>query len=513
MDWTAGYASDVEYTAGFYQEQSPVHLNFACVLNGIEPIDLSRPFTYFELGFGRGVTANLLAASNPQGQFFAADFHPGHVAGARQMAADAGLNNLTLLENSFEELAAGAVADLPQFDFITLHGIYTWVTAENRGHIVRFLSRYLKPGGVVYLSYNAMPGWSVSLPLQRLIIEHAELHPGRSDAQIKSAAEFIGQMKELNSGYLTIPALEGRLGTLKTAPPNYLVHEYMHKHWQPMYFADVARDLADAKLDFAGSAELSANYPSVFMSAEKLAMVEQAGDPIFRQTVKDYLFNTSFRKDVFVRGARQMSQVRRLEVLSQFGLAMVVPRAKATLTFKLPSGETKGKEELYEPLFDALDEGPKTFGELSKLAPFAQVSSGMWEQMAALLAASGQALVFNKPAAPASGAQALAMNRALAAHARYGDDYQVMASPLLGSAVATGLIERMLYAALSKGISEDDPAKLARAVWGMLGPLGRRIVKDGKELTTAEENLPEIEKGIREIIEMRMPIWRKLGMI
>lgn len=53
MDWTEGYASDVEYTAGFYREQAPAFLNFTCLLNGVEPVDLSRPFTYFELGFGR----------------------------------------------------------------------------------------------------------------------------------------------------------------------------------------------------------------------------------------------------------------------------------------------------------------------------------------------------------------------------------------------------------------------------------------------------------------------------
>lgn len=40
---------------------------------------------------------------------------------------------------------------LPQFDFITLHGIYTWVSRENRQHIVDFIARYLKPGGIVSL--------------------------------------------------------------------------------------------------------------------------------------------------------------------------------------------------------------------------------------------------------------------------------------------------------------------------------------------------------------------------
>ena len=165
MDWTAGYASDVEYTAGFYREQSPAYLNFVCVLNGFEPVALNKSFTYFELGFGRGLTANVMAAANPQGQFYAADFNPAHVAGARQLATSAHLENLILLENSFAELADGHVKGLPQFDFITLHGIYTWVTAENREHIVNFIARYLRPGGIIYLSYNAMPGWAATLPL------------------------------------------------------------------------------------------------------------------------------------------------------------------------------------------------------------------------------------------------------------------------------------------------------------------------------------------------------------
>jgi predicted O-methyltransferase YrrM len=513
MDWTAGYASDVEYTAGFYPEQSPVFLNFACVLNGVEPVDLSRSFTYFELGFGRGVTANLLAAANPQGRFYAADFNPGHVAGARRMAATAGLDNLTLLENSFEQLAAGAVPDLPQFDFITLHGIYTWVTAENRAHIVRFLDRYLKPGGVVYLSYNAMPGWSGSLPLQRLIIEHAQLHPGRSDAQIKGAREFIAKMKEHNSGYLTSPLIAGRLDMLQKMPPNYLVHEYMHKHWQPMYFADVARDLAEAKLDFVGSADLSANYPLVFMSAEKVAMINESGDPLFKQTVQDYFFNTSFRKDVFVRGARQMGPIRRSEVLAQFGLVLTVPRAKASQVFKLPNGETQGKAELYEPIFDALADGPRTLADMGKLPALGHNSLATWEQLAALLVASGQASVFCATGAPMATAPALAMNQTVASYARFGDDYQVFASPLLGNGIGAGLIERMVYLLLAKQVGEHDIQALTQGVWSMMGPLGRRLIKEGKTLETAEENLPAIEAAVTDVIAHRLPFWRKLGMI
>jgi SAM-dependent methyltransferase len=395
MDWTAGYASDVEYTAGFYREQSPAYLNFVCVLHGMEPVALNKSFTYFELGFGRGLTANLLAAAHPQGSFYAADFNPAHVAGARQLAAAAQLDNLTLLENSFAELAQGEVKDLPQFDFITLHGIYTWVTQENRQHIVDFIARYLKPGGIVYLSYNAMPGWAVSLPLQRLLVEHADLFPARSDVQVKNAAGFVEKLDKAQAAYFTLnAALKGRLEMLKTGNPNYLVHEYMHKHWQPMYYIDVARDLAAAKMDFVGSADLPFAYPALYLNAEKQETLNAISDAGLRETVKDYFLNTGFRKDVFVRGARKMSVARQSEWLSQVGLVLVIPRAQVTLSMKLIFGEVNGREDVYGPVLDALAKQPHTLAELSALPALKGQTPGNLAQVAALLTASGQAALY-----------------------------------------------------------------------------------------------------------------------
>lgn len=514
MDWTAGYASDIEYTAGFYREQSPAYLNFVCVLKGFEPVPLDRPFTYFELGFGRGLTVNLLAAANPQGQFYAADFNPTHVAGAREMASAAGLDNLTLYEESFEELANGKEDDLPQFDFITLHGIYTWVTAENQAHIVKFIARYLKPGGVVYLSYNAMPGWAPALPLQRLLVEYADAFPDRSDVQIAGAAALVGRLQAAGANYIAgNPGLEARLKMLNTGNPNYLVHEYMHKHWAPRYHADVARDLSAAKLDFVGSTDLTLAYPEIFLAGEKAELVNAINGSAMRETMKDYILNTSFRKDVFVRGARKMTNVRQADWLRKVGLALMVGREAATTDLKLSVGQVNGRDDIYGPLFDALAIKPHTLGELQRCAGLEKVSIADLAQAAALLVATGQAELYSEASLMQAKDTAHGLNRALCNMTRYSDDYHALCSPLLGNGIGAGFMERLVYHVLAAGVDAGDTHAVAKALWVVLLAQGRLLIVEGQTLQTEAENIGELERQAGAILASRLPLWRKLHML
>ena len=510
MDWTSGYASDIEYTAGFYREQSPAFLNFACVLNGYEPIPIDQPFTYFELGFGRGLTANLLAAANPIGEFYAADFNPAHVAGARQLANAAKLTNLRLLENSFADLAEGQVDDLPQFDFITLHGIYTWVTAENRQHIVRFISRYLKPGGIVYVSYNAMPGWSAALPLQRLLMEHAELFPNRTDLQMKGAAEFVNQVEQVQAGYFNANAgLKARLDMLKTGNVNYLVHEYMHKHWQPMYFADVARDFADAKLDYVGSAELHRAYPALFLSADQINLLSATPDATFRETLKDYFLNTGFRKDIFVRGTRRLAGLRQREWLHQVGLIALMPRSALNLEMKLGNATINGHPEIYNTVFDALSDGPKTLGELARIPT---LQGRNIAEIATILTSSGQTAFYFPTTADTDIEPAQRLNRVIAKQVKYDDEYQALASPLLGNGISANYAERLMYWILTEQSQTLSAEQLAEQAWQQMKASGRKINRDGKPLDSDADNIAQLTLTAKHILTHAVALWQNLKM-
>lgn len=50
----AGYVTDITYPETFFRELSPVWLNYVAALGQVPPPDLGRPFTYLELGCGRG---------------------------------------------------------------------------------------------------------------------------------------------------------------------------------------------------------------------------------------------------------------------------------------------------------------------------------------------------------------------------------------------------------------------------------------------------------------------------
>ena len=513
MEWTAGYASGIEYLAGFYREQSPVYLNFVCVLNGCEPVPLDRPFTYFELGFGRGLTVNVQAAANPQGRFYAADFNPAHVCGAREIAEAADLGNLTLLENSFADLAEGKVENLPQFDFITLHGIYTWVSPENRAHVRQFIKRYLKPGGIVYVSYNAMPGWAGAAPMQ-LLLEYSALHSGGSEAKIEEVRKFFGRMVDAKSGYFTRnPNIEGRLQTLKTGDPHYLVHEYMNAHWEPLYHADVARQLGeDAKVEYVGSAELSLAFQQLYLNDEKQALLKSIPDATLRETVKDYLLDTSFRKDVFVRGARTMRGQRYLDRLFQFGLALCVPRDQVGLKMKLPFGEISAKEEVYKPVLDALAQRPHSLAELAALPAMANALPQM-VQVAALLCSTGQATVYPLQQAAEAAASCTALNRALTGQIQYGEDYQVLAAPRLGNGIAVSTVGSLAYLMLSAPGTEQGAGALAPRAWRIMAAQGRKLLRNGAPIDGEEQNIAELTMLIGEILTKRLPVWRQLGIL
>ena len=134
-DWSDGYVADITYSHGYFHELAPPYLRFHLLVNGHACPSDGAGYTYCELGYGQGVSANLHAAANPRGEFWGTDFNPDHALHAQSLAQRAGLK-AHWLDQGFE---AFVETPTPQFDFVVLHGVWSWVSPAAQHALVEFL--------------------------------------------------------------------------------------------------------------------------------------------------------------------------------------------------------------------------------------------------------------------------------------------------------------------------------------------------------------------------------------
>lgn len=508
--WNSGYVSDIEYLPGFYREQSPPHLDLTCLVAGVEPPDVDGGVTYCELGCGVGVTTLLLAAADPTGRYVGIDFNPAHIARGRAIARKSGLANVELIEASFADMLAPGAPALPQFDYVTLHGVYSWISPENRQAVVRFLARFVKPGGVVYVTYNAMPGWLLGLPLQRMLSEYARLEPGRSDHAMERALGFLRAAQAAGARPFADPEMVARLEReVARGQIAYLAHEYLNENWQPLYHSDVARDFAEAKLEYVGAATLLENYPELALAPEQLELLAGIGVGAVRETFKDYFMVRSFRRDVFVRGARRLSAEAKDARLRALPLTLTVPRDEARHVIGVPRGEARLEEKVYTPVFDALAGGVRTIGELLDLPGIRGTSSATAVELAGMLVGSSQALTV--PAAGVHGGSAAAFNRvAVETCLGEGRTTTAFAATGLRSGLHAGLFDLLAYSGLAAGLPPEAPA-LAMHAWKYLQSRGDSLRRDGQPVEGAEANLDILHAEIGKVLAGALPLWQRTG--
>lgn len=476
-DWTDGYVHDVTYAHSFYAEMAPAHLAFALLLAGIRPPDLSAPFAYAELGCGQGLTTNLLAGVHPQARFEAVDFLPAHVADARNLAAAAGTANAAFLEDSFAEYAERGGPDL---DIVALHGVWTWVSADNRRILTDILRRRLKPGGVVYVSYNCLPGWAAHTPLRTLLAEHTAAGAGSLSVRIEAALGFATRLARLGEGWFDrVPGALAHLESLDGKSDGYIAHEYLNRDWTPFYHADVARGLAGAKLDYAASATLADHVEDAMVSVQGRALIGEAADPALRETLRDYLTDQRFRRDLYVKGTLRLSPAEREQRLRALRFGLAVPRGEVPERVGAPTGRIDLPAAA--ALAEALADGPRTLdGLLADLKGF-----GFEEVLRTLALLSGAVV----PVPEGLSAERMArFNTAVLERNRFDPAIRQLASPVLGTGVVVGLLERLFLLAEQRG---EAPAPF---VWTVLRERGRRLRRGGEELVTDAETVAELAR-------------------
>ncbi|MBC7908185.1 MAG: methyltransferase regulatory domain-containing protein [Rhodospirillaceae bacterium] len=488
--WTDGVAA-IDYTHAFYPEMAPAHLAFVLLLKGIAPPPL-QGFRYAELGCGQGLTTNLLACLHSDARFEAVDVLPSHIAGARALAEESGHDNVQFFEETFAAFAGRGGQDL---DIIALHGVWSWVSDENRRILLDIIGRRLKPGGAVFLSYNCLPGWAADMPVRHLLLERVAAEHGPLPQRIDRALDFMRRLSQQGGYFDHAPSAAALLESLRGKTDNYIAHEYLNRDWSPFYHADIAAQMAG--LDFAASATVLDHLDGWRLSSEAAALVAEA-EGAARETLRDTLTYTRFRRDIFVREPRHLSKAERREHLGALRFGLIVPRNDVPESATSSTGDQVLPAALYIPLVDALVE-PKSLDQLA-----AQLPHPFDAIVEALMV-----LVSLGAAAPSLGEgdaeRCRRFNGAVLARNRHSPDIRQLAVTIWGTGLVVDVLDRLFLLAEREGA---DPTAFA---WMVLTERGKRLRRDGRWLETAEDNLAELKRLHGDFVRLRRGRLAALG--
>jgi SAM-dependent methyltransferase len=470
MSWNDGYVSDVPYAANYSQAMSPGWMTLAAVAARQIPRRIDKDFRYLDLGCGYSTTLLPLAASNPHAEFVGIDFMPEHVAFAERVIQRTQLTNATVMEASFQDIVANPAQLGDPFDFIVLHGVYTWVSPHIRLAIQALISRHLKPGGIVYVGYNAHPGWTRSQPLQHLIYTIAQQHNGSSIDKLIAAIRFLSQMRTVNAPILKNMELPPSLNEAMEDPDrllpwaaSYLAHEYLNEHWNPIFFSDLCADMASAKLSYAGACRMMDHVESSGWTDEQQKIIAQCNNPILAESVKDMMMPSGFRRDLFVRGRSIMPSDQRDQTLLNTQFVLVKPVKDVKPEFGFRENIVRTNEDLVKALAETVAQGPKSIHEIMQEVP-EDVHHTDPAGIAALLMDIGIALPVTTARTKMKNPVHFNFEYIAESRATMPTQHIGLASPMLGAGKAFSMDKIIAYQWLARGkpVLPDFPEEIMK---------------------------------------------------
>jgi cyclopropane fatty-acyl-phospholipid synthase-like methyltransferase len=505
--WNEGYVTNILYTYGYYTELNPLRAKLALLNQGIEPPQIH---TACELGFGQGLSINIHGAASDT-YWIGTDFNPSQAKFAQSMA-EASQAQIDIYDQSFAQFCQRD--DLPEFDYIGLHGIWSWISDENRKYILHLIRNKLKLGGLVYISYNTHPGWSAGAPLQQLMTQYSErLTPQQQDMaeRIDQSLEFIDRFAQTNPRYLQANAyLKEKIAQFKHQDRHYLAHEFFNKDWHLEYFHTLAQQLESEKLSFAASANLLDNIEVVNLTPEQQKFLNSTPDLTLRQTVRDMMVNQQFRRDYWIKGVRRLTVHEQQQALRKLRVILTAPVDEIPLEVTGSLGKAPLSEKVYKPILECMaDYQPHSFDAILEKVP--SINLGQLVEAALILTSKGALAlaqddeVIEKATASSRRLNQFILERSITLPLNY------LSSPVTGVGIAIDRVQQLFVKAIINDMKTID--EMTNYTWKHLRQVGQRIQKEGKVLESDQENVKEIRDMAEQFHSKRLPLLRSLRVV
>ncbi|MDR1362032.1 MAG: methyltransferase regulatory domain-containing protein [Holosporaceae bacterium] len=445
------YTTEITYISNYYCDLTPVHLAFIAAINNFPPPDIYQPFNYCELGCGCGKTTNIVAAAYPQASCVGIDINKDHIAIARNESK--GISNIEFFDLSFGEALE---RDFQPFDFITMHGIWSWVGDSVRSDILEFVRKFLKPNGLFYVSYDAMPGWAQLQPFHKILSIYTRDKEANITEKAKAGMTYLQFLNENKSPFFEYsPCARQFLQCLDQSDIRYVIHELFNKNLRPEYFCDVAEAMKSADLSFVGDCVHVNNY-QMMLTEPFRKLLNTTADKICRETHKSIMLNDRFRKDVYARCKSIPQDVgRRLECFEKFLFGAMKPLSELSLEVQIHGYTLTLNADPYLKIFEILASDQLSIFEINQKLKLPEDRVGeTLENVINCMLTNQFGIFFRKknteePLQQISFPSAYNLNQIMNWQEQYSK-YIFLASEIVGDAFAISKQNAMIIAAICK---------------------------------------------------------------
>lgn len=305
------------YTSNAFAQSHPARLATVAALFGIA----SAPATacrVLELGCNDGSNLIPLAFYLPDSTFVGVDLAPTPIAAGCERIARLGLRNIELRQGDLID----ACDDLGTFDYVIAHGLYSWVPDAVRPHILRVAAERLADDGVVYISYNALPGCRLR-HLVRDLLAFRFGPDARDAASMGSMREFLDVFAQIESTssaeYLELVKRE--IAFVKNRSDDALYHDDLAPDAKAFYLHEFVTDARDFGLQYLGEAGL----PDMFTMAgaeafDRLLDGWSGGDWVAREQYHDFVKGRRFRQTLLCKASHRLRRDVGAEIVERFEL-------------------------------------------------------------------------------------------------------------------------------------------------------------------------------------------------
>ena len=313
--------ADIEALKDSYDDFLYVSKAFAtCSINsliatariyGLDPAPI-KGARVLELGSSCGGNIIPQALYYPEATFTGIDLSSVQIKHGNELIESMGLTNVTLLEKDIMDIDD----DFGTFDYIIVHGIWSWVPDMVKDKILSICNRNLSDRGIAYVSYNTYPGWKRLEQMRDIMLYSEKQCKSHSlqerTAYTKNVLKLIGETMKMDqrsqkqSGYKI-----DNINRVLEANDYYVGHEYLETFNDPVYVSEFIERAEQQGCVYIGDKSIEKSF--ITWLDDKIVDNIKAlanGNHKDKEQYYDFVYDTQFRMSLLTKPCNKDKIVR-----------------------------------------------------------------------------------------------------------------------------------------------------------------------------------------------------------